>query len=92
MGATVCGAVVADGELELAGAVDPNHVGEQLEGVSVTEQMPDVDVGVDFTDVAAARDNILWSAGHGVHAVVGTTGFDDADTSHSVPRSRGATA
>ena len=79
MGATVCGAVAADGELELAGAVDPNHVGEQVEGVSVTEQMPDVDVVVDFTHVAAARDNILWAAGNGVHAVVGTTGFDTDD-------------
>jgi 4-hydroxy-tetrahydrodipicolinate reductase len=79
MGATVCGAVAADGELELAGAVDPNHVGDQVEGVSVTEQMPDVDVVVDFTHVAAARDNILWAAGNGVHAVVGTTGFDPDD-------------
>jgi 4-hydroxy-tetrahydrodipicolinate reductase len=79
MGATVCGAVAADAELELAGAVDPDHEGEQVEGVDVTDQMPDVDVVVDFTHVAAARDNILWAAANGVHAVVGTTGFDADD-------------
>ena len=27
----------------------------------------------------AARGNVLWAAEHGVHAVVGTTGFDDDD-------------
>jgi 4-hydroxy-tetrahydrodipicolinate reductase len=79
MGATVCGAVNADPDLELAGAVDPNHVGEQVEGVTITEQMPEVDVVVDFTHVTAARENIRWAAEHGVHAVVGTTGLNADD-------------
>ena len=37
-----------------------------------------VDVVVDFTHVAAARENMLWLAENGIHAVVGTTGFNDA--------------
>jgi 4-hydroxy-tetrahydrodipicolinate reductase len=36
-------------------------------------------VAVDFTVLDAARENIAWCADHGVHAVVGTTGFDAAD-------------
>jgi 4-hydroxy-tetrahydrodipicolinate reductase len=36
-------------------------------------------VAVDFTVVDAARDNVNWCADHGVHAVVGTTGFSSAD-------------
>ena len=37
------------------------------------------EVAVDFTVVDAARDNLDWCADHGVHAVVGTTGFSSAD-------------
>jgi 4-hydroxy-tetrahydrodipicolinate reductase len=79
MGATVCAAVAGDPDLQLAGAVDPTHLGEQAEGVTITEQMPDVDVVVDFTVVDAARANVLWAAERGVHAVVGTTGFGASD-------------
>jgi 4-hydroxy-tetrahydrodipicolinate reductase len=40
-----------------------------------------VEVAVDFTALAAARANARWCADHGVHAVIGTTGFtpDDID-------------
>jgi 4-hydroxy-tetrahydrodipicolinate reductase len=79
MGATVCSAVAGDPELELAAAVDPNHVGEQVEGITIAEQMPEVDVVVDFTHVTAARDNIMWAAANGVHTVVGTTGLNADD-------------
>jgi 4-hydroxy-tetrahydrodipicolinate reductase len=34
-----------------------------------------VEVAVDFTVAPSARGNIAWCAAHGVHAVVGTTGF-----------------
>jgi 4-hydroxy-tetrahydrodipicolinate reductase len=37
------------------------------------------EVVVDFTTAAAARVTLPWLAMHGVHAVVGTTGFNDAD-------------
>jgi len=34
-------------------------------------------VAVDFTQPDAVMDNLRWCVEHGVHAVVGTTGFDD---------------
>ena len=37
------------------------------------------EVSVDFTVVAAARENLRWCAAHDVHAVVGTTGFTEDD-------------
>ncbi len=39
------------------------------------------EVAVDFTVLGAARANARWCADHGVHAVIGTTGFaaDDLD-------------
>ncbi len=90
MGATVCRAVAEDPDLELAAAVDPGAAGEPLRrvaGVDVDlevagrpehlEQAPDV--MVDFTHLEAARTNLAWCASEGVHAVVGTTGFTDAD-------------
>jgi 4-hydroxy-tetrahydrodipicolinate reductase len=91
MGSTVCRAVAEDDGLELVAAVDPFHSGidlRQVTGVDLPMQLaagPEVfveagaEVVVDFTQVDAARDNILWLAEHGVHAVVGTTGFSDED-------------
>lgn len=38
-----------------------------------------IDVAVDFTVAVAARENLAWCAASGVHAVCGTTGFDDSD-------------
>jgi 4-hydroxy-tetrahydrodipicolinate reductase len=91
MGRTVCGAVAADPELELVGAVDPARPGDQVEGVAIDAEPAalasrGVDVMVDFTWLGAARDNLAWAAAEGVHAVVGTTGFDDDD----LARLRGA--
>ncbi len=94
MGAEVCRAVSADGELELRAAVDPARAGAPLaEAVGLTEPPASVavvasvadldpstiDVAVDFTVVDAARENLAWCAQHGVHAVVGTTGFTEED-------------
>lgn len=91
MGLTVCEAVVADPALRLVAAVDPNHGGETLasHGVSgsdleiapTAQGMRDggAEVVVDFTVLDAARENLRWCADHGVHAVVGTTGFSPRD-------------
>ncbi len=91
MGRMVCAAVVGDPELELVAAVDPQHGGLDLRpagGVDVDLHVlpaPEaldglaVDVAVDFTAAAAARDNLRWCAAAGVHAVVGTTGLTDDD-------------
>ena len=89
MGTTVCQAVAADPDLELAVAVDPFHAGldlRQVTGLDVPLQLAagpeamldaQVDVAVDFTQIDAARENLAWLAGVGIHAVVGTSGFDD---------------
>jgi 4-hydroxy-tetrahydrodipicolinate reductase len=83
MGATVCAAVAADPELELVAAVDPKATG-QVEGVEISSTIDaifdaDAQVAVDFTEAAAARDNLRWLAEQGIHAVVGTTGMSDED-------------
>lgn len=91
MGTTVCDAVVNDPDLELVAAVDPNHGGESLASLGVPGTALDVsptaqalrdggaEVVVDFTVLEAARENLRWCADHGVHAVVGTTGFSPRD-------------
>jgi 4-hydroxy-tetrahydrodipicolinate reductase len=75
--------VASDPDLELVAAIDPAHAGEAVVGVSIVadpaEITSDVDVVIDFTHVDAARGSVLWAAEHGVHAVVGTTGFNDDD-------------
>lgn len=83
MGATVCAAVAADPALSLVAAVDTT--GEHTEqGVVISRELKaladaQVQVAVDFTVAAAARVTLPWLALHGIHAVVGTTGFSDAD-------------
>jgi 4-hydroxy-tetrahydrodipicolinate reductase len=82
MGATVCAAVASDGDLDLVAAVDPGREGAEVEGVTIAagvDAMAGVDVAVDFTALDAARANARWCADHGVHAVIGTTGFSVAD-------------
>ena len=70
MGATVCEAVEAADDLELAGRADP-----ALE-VRVSAVLGGADVLVDFTTPEAAHGNVRECLAAGVHAVVGTTGFD----------------
>ena len=84
MGATVCGAVAADPLLEFVAAVDPARAGEQIHGVTIAGDLKaladaECSVVVDFTVAAAARTTLPWLALHGMHAVVGTTGFGDDD-------------
>jgi 4-hydroxy-tetrahydrodipicolinate reductase len=70
MGATVCDAVTDAEDMELTGRADPEL------GVSVEDVLADADVLVDFTRPDTALENIRLAVGAGVHAVVGTTGFD----------------
>lgn len=91
MGSTVCQAVAADPDLELVAAVDPFHAGldlRQVTGLDLPVQLglgaeafedAGVQVAIDFTQVEAGRENLLWLAEHGIHAVVGTTGFTEDD-------------
>jgi 4-hydroxy-tetrahydrodipicolinate reductase len=84
MGTTVCEAVAAADGLELVAAVDPHAPGGDRCGITVDSDLKafadaDCDVVVDFTVAEAARRSLPWLAMHGIHAVVGTTGLDDAD-------------
>ncbi len=94
MGAAVCASVHADPELSLVAAVDAHGVSTAVDGIAgpigervlmstdvdellVAADRPDV--VVDFTIAEAARQNLPKLAEAGIHAVVGTTGFTDAD-------------
>jgi len=92
VGGEVCRAVAADPELELVAAVDPHHAGLDVHQVTRAEAPglqvagdpeamahSSAEVAVDFTDRAAALGNIRWCSEHGVHSVVGTTGFTEKD-------------
>jgi 4-hydroxy-tetrahydrodipicolinate reductase len=70
MGSTVCDAVSGAEDMELTGRADPAL------GVAVPEVLDGADVLVDFTRPDTALENIRLAVGAGVHAVVGTTGFD----------------
>jgi 4-hydroxy-tetrahydrodipicolinate reductase len=71
VGAEVCKAVQAADDLELVAAVDAGDDIEQL----VTAGAEAV---VDFTHPDVVMENLEFCIDHGIHAVVGTTGFDDA--------------
>ena len=70
MGTAVVGAVEGAEDMELAGRADP-----QL-GTELAEVLDGADVAVDFSTPDAAPANVAAILGSGVHAVVGTTGFD----------------
>lgn len=67
MGSQVCRTVEATEGLELVAALDQGDDLEQLKGAQVV---------VDFTRPEVVMDNLKWCIEHGIHAVVGTTGFD----------------
>ena len=70
MGQAVCEAVEGAEDMTLAGRADPAL------GVGLAELLGDADVVVDFTVPDQALDNVRACLDAGVHAVVGTTGFD----------------
>jgi 4-hydroxy-tetrahydrodipicolinate reductase len=70
MGGTVCEAVEGADGMELAGRADPAL------GAPLADALGGADVLVDFTTPEAAPGNIRQALAAGVHAVVGTTGFD----------------
>ena len=70
MGQTVCAAVEDAPDLELAARADPAL------GVELADILAGVDVVVDFTVPGTALENARACVRAGVHAVVGTTGWD----------------
>jgi 4-hydroxy-tetrahydrodipicolinate reductase len=72
MGQAVCEAVEEAEDLTLAGRADPAL------GVALGDILGDCQVVVDFTRPEAALENARACVRAGVHAVVGTTGWDPA--------------
>ena len=70
MGETVCEAVDEAADLELSARADPAL------GVDLAAVLDGADVAVDFSTPEAAPENVRTCVEAGVHAVVGTTGFD----------------
>jgi 4-hydroxy-tetrahydrodipicolinate reductase len=79
VGATVCEAVESADDMELTGRADP-----QL-GVALADILGDCDVVVDFTTPDAALENARACVRAGVHAVIGTTGWDPEPLSEFGP-------
>lgn len=82
MGAEVCRTVAADAGMVLAAAVDPaggaGVAGIELSGDRAALAAAGCTVAVDFTHPDAAPGNVDWCLDNGIHAVVGTSGFDAA--------------
>jgi 4-hydroxy-tetrahydrodipicolinate reductase len=89
VGAEVCRAVHADAEMELVAGISRSKAGEKasealgLQGsdVVLAENLDSfveagVEVAVDFTNAEFAPEHVGWAIEHGVHIVVGTTGFE----------------
>jgi len=70
MGQAVCDAVERADDLTLSGRADPAL------GVELSDLLEQADVVVDFTVPDTALGNVRACLEAGVHAVVGTTGFD----------------
>ena len=69
VGTEVCGAVEAAPDTELVAAIDAGDDVEEL-------VRADAQVVVDFTHPGVVMDHLRFCIEHGIHAVVGTTGFD----------------
>jgi 4-hydroxy-tetrahydrodipicolinate reductase len=83
MGEAVCEAVAAAEDTVLAGRADPSL------GVELADVLGDADVLVDFTVPGTALGNVRACLEAGVHAVVGTTGFD-LDAARAAAEASGA--
>ncbi|MFZ9294436.1 MAG: 4-hydroxy-tetrahydrodipicolinate reductase [Candidatus Nanopelagicaceae bacterium] len=71
MGQEVCRAIKAANDLELVAEIDLNDSIEVLKSAKA-------DVVVDFTTPEVVMENLKFAIENGIHAVVGTTGFDSS--------------
>lgn len=86
MGRAVADAVIEADGMVLAAAADPSAPGTDVNGVTVVTDIEallnsgsDLDVVIDFTVAEASRTTLPVIAAAGVHAVVGTSGLNEAD-------------
>ncbi|WP_369797928.1 4-hydroxy-tetrahydrodipicolinate reductase [Nocardia sp. BMG111209] len=70
VGQAICAAVEAAADLELVARVDKDDALDAFTAAGTQ-------VVVDFTHPDVVMPNLKWLIDHGIHAVVGTTGFDD---------------
>ena len=70
VGAEVCRAVEAAEDMELVATVDADDSMDELVSSGA-------EAVVDFTHPNVVMDNLEFCIDHGIHAVVGTTGFDE---------------
>jgi 4-hydroxy-tetrahydrodipicolinate reductase len=81
MGRLVADTVAAQSDLELVAGFDPRCGGEGIAGVVASADpavVGDADVVVEFTTPDVVMQNLERWSDLGVHAVVGTSGFDEA--------------
>ncbi|MGA0877317.1 MAG: 4-hydroxy-tetrahydrodipicolinate reductase [Candidatus Nanopelagicaceae bacterium] len=71
MGQEVCRAIKSANDLELVAEIDLNDSIEILKSSNT-------DVVVDFTTPEVVMENLKFAIENGIHAVVGTTGFDSS--------------
>jgi len=74
VGREVVAAVEAADDLELVARVDTGEADDALSDLPASGAQ----VVVDFTHPDVVMDSLRFCIEHGIHAVVGTTGFDDA--------------
>lgn len=75
MGSEVVRALEAASDLDFVRGITAE---DSLEQLLDHDGAPLVDVAVDFTLPSVTKANVLWLIEHGIHAVVGATGWDDA--------------
>jgi 4-hydroxy-tetrahydrodipicolinate reductase len=86
MGLAVCAAVEGADDMQLSGRADP------LLGTTLAEVLLDAEVVVDFTQPQTAVEDAVACVRAGVHAVIGTTGFDLGELERACAAERGAAA
>lgn len=94
MGSTTCKAVSEDADLELVAAIDPAYAEQVKDSPGQEGYAPcmriytdlesalangGIDAAVDFSLPASVKENVRLCLGHGVPAVVGTTGLGAGD-------------
>jgi 4-hydroxy-tetrahydrodipicolinate reductase len=80
MGRLVCETVAVAGEMELVAGIDPAGEGLEVAGIEIDTDpsaAAAADVVVEFTRPDVVMENLTRWREMGLHAVVGTSGFDD---------------